>query len=451
MASDTGRQRRGAATFCLLTAASMVLAGCIRDGAFPGASMLAGSRPSDPPVSAAGGEVERASADKPNAASTIIADLRARHSVLPASGQYAEIANAVLKANQGASAAELRVARLKAEAKARNWLPSVGPSVDLTSLSAVAAGLLFDQLILDNGRRKAERAFAAADVEVAAVTLATEMNARVHDGLARYVEAERARAQGAAVERSAAHMSEYGRIMDGRVAGGIADKSEARVVSQKLAELRALSAADRETELTARAELTALAGRAMDDISGLPEGPQSVTGPEPLSVLRARGEGRRTVAEAKIDRAASLPGLKAGASISNGGITGGLRVSADRLLGLGTAANLQALEATETVASQREAEAADDAARRIVTLERQLAQTLAREAEGAGLVAETEASFSLYTDQYKAGVRPLIEVVNLTDSFARMERDQVGLAYDAALIRLRIALERGVLVDGARM
>ena len=440
--------RRGHA-LCLLLAAGLGLSGCMQDGAVPGVAMRAGAHPADPPQAAAGGEIARAGTDKPSVPSTVIAALRARRSVLPA-GAFTQVADAVLAANQGASAAELRVARLKAAARARNWLPSIGPSVSLASLGTLAAGMLVDQLILDNGRRKAERAFAAADVEVAAVTLATEMNARVHDGVARYVEAERARAQAAAVGPAMARMQDYARIIDGRVEGGIADRSEGRVVAQKLAELQALQSADRQAEATARAELAVLAGREMD-LSGLPDGPSLQSDAEPLSVLRARGEGRRLVAEARIDRAGQLPGLKAGASVSGNGISGGLRLSADKLLGLGTRASLQALEATETVARQREAEAADDAARRIVTLQRQLAETEARAAEGAGLVAETGTSVDLYAEQFKAGVRPLMDVVTLTDSLARMRRDQAALAYDAALIRLRIALERGVLVDGARM
>ena len=440
--------RRGHA-LCLLLAAGLGLSGCMQDGAFPGVAMRAGAHPADPPPLAAGGEIARASTDKPSVPSTVIAALRARRSVLPA-GAFTQVADAVLAANQGASAAELRVARLKAAARSRNWLPSIGPSVSLASLGTLAAGMLVDQLILDNGRRKAERAFAAADVEVAAVTLATEMNARVHDGVARYVEAERARAQAAAVGPALARMQDYARIIDGRVEGGIADRSEGRLVAQKLAELQALQSADRQAEATARAELAVLAGREMD-LSGLPDGPTTQSDAEPLSVLRARGEGRRLVAEARIDRAGQLPGLKAGASVSGNGISGGLRLSADKLLGMGTRASLQALQATETVARQREAEAADAAARRIVTLQRQLAETEARAAAGAGLVAETGTSVDLYAEQFTAGVRPLMDVVTLTDSLARMRRDQAALAYDAALIRLRIALERGVLVDGARM
>jgi adhesin transport system outer membrane protein len=442
-----GQGRRAAGALCLLATAGLMLSGCGDDGA-PGVGMGAGANLADPPASVAAGEVGRAGTDRPTTGSAVIADLRARRSVL-APGVFAQVADAVLAADQGAGAAELRVARLKAQAKARNWLPQIGPSVDLASLGSLAAGMLVDQLILDNGRRKAERTFAAADVEVAAVMLATEMNARVHDGLARYVEAERAAAQVAVLARATERMQDYARIMEGRIEGGIADRAEGLAVAQKLAELRALESADRQAGLTARAELAALAGGDLA-VTGLPQW-RITSQATPLSVLRAEAEGRRLVAEARIDRAAQLPGLKAGASVSGDGITGGLKVSADRLLGLGTKASLQALEATEAVARQRDAEAADEAARRIVTLERQLAETEAQAAEGAGLVAEMRSSLALYTEQYKAGVRPLRELVTLTDDFARMERGQTALAYDAALIRLRIALERGVLVDGARM
>ncbi|MGQ0564003.1 MAG: TolC family protein [Gemmobacter sp.] len=442
------QQGRGRGALGLVLAAALGLAGCVKDGGLPGVAMLAGARPSDPAPVPAGGEVARAGSDKPSAGSAVIADLRARRSVLPA-GVFVQVADAVLAADTGAGAAELRMARLKSQARAKNWLPLIGPSVDLASLGSLAAGMLVDQLILDNGRRKAERAFALADVEVAAVTLATEMNARVHDGLARHVEAEQARARAEALAPSVARMQDYARIVEGRVEGGIADRSQARAVAQTLAELQALVSADRQAEATARADLAALAGQGLA-VSGLPD--WRVSGDAtPLAVLRAGAEGRRLVAEARIERAGQLPGLKAGASVSGDGITGGLRVSADKLLGLGTKANLQALEATEAVAAQREAEAADAAQRRIVTLEGQLAETEARAAAGAGLVAETRAGLDLYAEQHAAGVRPLMDLVSLTDSFARMQRDQAGLAHDAALIRLRIALERGVLVDGARM
>ncbi|MFN3970380.1 MAG: TolC family protein [Gemmobacter sp.] len=433
----------------------LILTACMDGAGLPGVAMLAGSRPSDPVVVPDGqGEVTRAAADRgarSEARSAVIDDLIARQSVLPRGSAHARIADAVLDASQGAAAAELRVARLKAEAKARNWLPSLGPSVNLTSLGSIAAGLLVEQVILDNGRRKAERAFAAADVELAAVALAADMNARVHDGIARHIEAERARAQAAVADRAVARMAEFSRIVTGRVEGGIADRSDANVVAQKLSELRATAARDREAEATARAELAALTDGRAPAVTGLSDLRPASPATAPLTVLRAEGEGRRMVAQARMDRAAHLPGVSAGATLTGDGLKGGLRLGADKLLNGGTNASLQALEATETLAVQKVAEARDTATRRLVTLERQLAEVAARQAEGATVVAQTQATQRLYADQFAVGRRPLMDVVGMTETLARLERDQAGLAYEMALLRLRMAELRGVLVDGARM
>lgn len=417
--------------------------------------MFAASRPSDPAAAPDGqGEVTRAAEDRgerSEARSPVIDDLIARRSILPPGGPYARVAEAVLASSQGAAAAELRVARLKAEARATNWLPSIGPSVSLTSLSSIAAGLLVEQVLLDNGRRKAERAFAAADVEMAAVVLAADMNARVHDGIARHVEAERSRAQGRVSEAAVARMAEFSRIIEGRVQGGIADRSQAGVVGQKLAELRATAARDREAEATARAELAALTDGRAPAVSGLSDLPAAPATATPLAVLRSEGDGRRMVAQARIDRAGHLPGISAGASVSVDGIRPAVKLGADKLFNRGTSASLQALEATETLAAQKVREARDDSDRRLVGLERQLAELATRQTQVGLVLDQTRVAQKLYSDQFAAGLRPLMDVVGMTETLARLEHEQAGLAYDMVLLRLRMAQERGVLVDGARM
>ncbi|HMO73478.1 MAG TPA: TolC family protein, partial [Paracoccaceae bacterium] len=431
------------------------LAGCTAGDGLPGVSMFEGSRPSDPPPVPGGqGEVTRAAADRDKrteAASPVIADLMARRSVLAPAGPAARLAEVVLSANAGAAAAELRVARLKADARARNWLPSLGPSVTLTSLSSIAAGLMVDQVLLDNGRRKAERAFAAADVEVAAVALAAEMNALVHDGLARRIEADRAKAQAAAAEASAARMAGYARIMQGRADGGLADRSEAQVVAQKLSELRATAARDREAEATAMAELSARTGGAPPRVQGAVAVPAAPGAAVPLSVLRAEGEGRRMVAQARIERAGHLPGLGLGLAVTGDGIRPGAKLGADRMFNSGTGASLQALEATEALAAQRQSAARAESDRRLVAIDRQIAELSARQSETAKVVAETEAVLKLFAEQYQVGRRSLMEVVNLTETHARMSREHAAMPFEVALLRLRAAQERGVLVDGARM
>jgi adhesin transport system outer membrane protein len=418
----------------------------------PGVGMFGGSRPSDPAGMA--GEMGRsaeAATARGDARSVVIDDLITRRSVLPATSPYAQVAEAVLTANKGPAAAELRVARLKAEAKSKNWLPRIGPSVDLTSLGKVVASLLVEQVLFDNGKRKAEREFAAADVELAAVSLSTEMNRRVHEGLVHFVTAQRATAQASVAQAAVGRLQDYRRIIALRVEGGVSDESDARVIRQKLAEMDATASADLESAQGAMAELSAMIGGAVPSLSKGTDLLLSEGTSEPLSVLRADGEARQLVAEARMQRADNLPGLSADATIAKGGVTGGLRARLGNALGFDTAAKLQALEATEDVAAQRKLSARDDAQRSLIGLQRDSQTLTSRQANGSSVLRQTEETLSLFTEQYKVGRRPLMELVSLFETTARLERDQAAIRYDIALLQLRIARERGVLVDGARM
>ncbi len=398
------------------------------------------------PFSVAGGAL----APQAEVQSALIADLQARRSVLPIGGAYAKVADAVVAASAGAAAAELLVARLKAEARAKNWLPSIGPSVNLTALSGLAASLLLEQALFDNGRRKAEREFAAADVEVAAVNLSSAINQRVFEGLTYYVNAERARAQARISSNAAGRLQEFETIMGKRVAGGISDRSEQRVISQRYAEMQATVAADRETEATAMAELAALAGGLVPGLTGLDTLPKSAI-TEPLSVLRARGEGTRAIAQSKLERAGMMPGLSATANVGADGVNPGVRLTGAGLLNPGSGAALEALAQTTDVVDRQTAEASETANRRIVALERQIATLQSRQAQGAEVLRQTEGNLELFTQQYKVGRRTLLELVGQYDAFARLERDQASLRYDVAVLELEIARDRGLLVDGARM
>ena len=228
-------------------AMTLMLSGCLA-GLQP-ASKQAFS-PAERPAAAtpASGEV----------ASPLIADLQSRQSLLPPDGPYAVVAASVIQASAGVSVAELRVAQLKAQAKAKNWHPQIGPSVNLTSLSGLATDLLLQQAVFDNGGLKAERAYAAADVGIAAVTLATELNQRVYQGLFYYVRAEQARAQAAVAARAAGRLAEFDAIITERMEGGLSDRSEQQVIRQHLTEMQATLAGDRDAEASALAELGAL-------------------------------------------------------------------------------------------------------------------------------------------------------------------------------------------------
>ncbi|MDP2081205.1 MAG: TolC family protein [Pseudotabrizicola sp.] len=441
---DTARIRFGVKRPALMLAALCLLSACVTDGLSNVSKMGfgAGKAPADPaaPALTSQGEVR----------SALITDLQSRRSVLPPDGPFAAVSLAVTEAGAGVAAAEMRVARLRAEAKAKNWLPRIGPTANLTSLGALVASILVEQTLFDNGKRKAERAYAAADVEVAAVTLASEGNKRVYDGLKHYLQAERARDQAAVAERAVERLTEFERIMSLRVDGGLSDRSEQRVLSQKLAEMHANLAADRQAEVTAMAELGAMTTRDLTRLRGLQSLPPDQPTPEPLAVTRVRGEGARTLAEADMAKADMLPGLTASAAIGKGGVDGGIGLGGGAF-GVGTGATREALDATGDLVDRRTAQAAEDANRRIVTLQREMQSVQSRESEGAEVLRQTGGNLTMFTEQYKVGRRSLLELVQQYESFARIERDQVALKYIATDLRLQIALERGVLVDGARM
>lgn len=435
--------RLGALRSGLIALSLFALAACVPGG--QGVTKMGfgrGAAPTDPPTAQLSKQGE--------VTSSLIDELQSRRSILDPGGPYGQVASAVLDAGAGVAAAELRVARLKAEAKSKNWLPKIGPDVSLTSLGTLAASLLIDQALFDGGARKAERAYAAADVEVAAVTLATESNNRVYTGLKHYLAALRATDQAMVSERSVSRLTEFERIMRLRVEGGLSDRSEERVLSQKLAEMQAMASADRQTAANARADLAAMTSRPLSGLSGLQTLPVDHGAPEPLAVIKSRGEGQRTLAEAEMARAQLLPGVNATARVGENGVQGGLGLSGGNF-GFGAAATREAIEATPDLVDRRNAQAAEDANRRITALASEMQSLQSREAQGAEVLRQTAANLSMFTEQYKVGRRSLLELVQQYESFAHAERDQVALKYLAADLRLQIALERGALVDGARM
>lgn len=438
----TGALRPGPALIFMLA-----LGGCMgTDG--PGVSKFgfgAGMRPDQVP----GPQLQQAGAERRSA---IVDDLVSRRSMLPTSGPYAEVARAVTEANAGVARAELRVARLKAEAKAKNWLPKIGPRVSLTDLGAVAASMLIEQAIFDGGARKAERAWAAADVEVAAATLSADANTRVLEGLSHYIRAQRAREQAVLSQQAVARMAEYERIITIRADGGMADRSEQGVIQQKTLELRSQLSTDRFTAEQAMAELNAMASRPLDGLSGLQPLPRDPGAPEPVSVVKTRAEATRSLAEADMARAGYTPGLSATATIDkDDGLTSGLTLGLQNSLGLGTGAEIAAINMTGDVVDRRIARSAEEANRRIVALQHEIATLEARQAEGAMVLAETEATLHMFTEQFKVGRRPLMELVGMSETYSGLARNQAGLKYEIALKRLEIARDRGVLVNGTEL
>jgi outer membrane protein, adhesin transport system len=236
-----------------------------------------------------------------------------------------------------------------------------------------------------------------------------------------------------------------------RVSGGLSDRSEAQVIRQKFTEMQSTLASDQAAVEAALASLNAISAAPMTGTRGL-QAVGNDPGAEPLSVLIARGDGARTIAEAKIARAGLLPGVSARTTLDqDGDVDSGLRLGTDGLLTLGLGADLAALGAAEDVSDRRIAEAAEDARRDIVTLEQQIVALQIRERDGAQVLLQTKINLDLFTEQYKVGRRTLLELVSQDESYARLARDHVTLKYEIALRQLQIARVRGQLVDGARL
>lgn len=382
--------------------------------------------------------------------SATINDLQTRQSILPQSGPYNDVASAVLQAGAGVADAELRMARLRAQARAKNWLPKIGPNVSLTSLGALAASMIAEQTIFDNGRRRAERAHAAADVELAAVTLVIDANNRVYDGLSSYVQAQGAQEQAMLAERALEKMTAFEDLMAQRVAGGISDRSEQQIIAQAVAEMRATLAADRQSEANAKASLAAMTTRDLSGVTGLQALPPEAPSPEPLAILQARAEATRTVAEAEMATADLKPGLRASASLDGGGVGAGIGVNGGNF-GFGSRAERQALSGAPDLAARRVSETTEATQRRLTKIRSDYDTVVSREVQARAVLIEMAENLRLYTEQYKVGRRTLVDLVRQYEVFVGAERDHAALKYLAADLRLQLARDRGVLVDGGLM
>ena len=425
------------------------LMGCMSDaGGDTGGGLVSMFKPADQKTEIA---TKNAETPKPkNADNSLIIDgLQSRRSVLKRGSAYAQVADAVLAANSRAAEAELRGARLRAQAASKNWLPSIGPNISLSSLGDLVASLIIEQVLFDNGRKKAERAFAKADVEVAAVTLSEDTNNRVYEGLALYLAAEEGREKVRLADVALKDMRHFEWVMNERVQGGVSNMSDLNITRHKLAEMESARAAAAEQTNAALAELGAMTALSVDDVRGVSAVPLREA--EPLSVVLAEAEKERRIAQATMERAGHLPGLKAGGTVGKGGGGIGLSVSSDKLIGLGTGASLKAIEATKEAASRQVAEAREDANRNLRGKEQKLKALDRQAAEAQALTAQAKANLDLFQAQYEAGQRQIMDVVGVYETFARQQQDQAELKYKAARLRLEMARDLGLLADGERI
>ncbi len=422
----------------------LLLSGCLSDmGNGSGAANLV-SRMKSPDNTS----VARAThSEKVNAKSQIIQGLAARRSTLPAGSTFDQVSTSVLAANSRTAESELRAARMRSEAADKNWLPKIGPQISLSSLGGLVANLVVDQVLFDNGRRKGEREFAIADVEVAAVSMAQDTNDRVHTALGLYTDAVEAREKSALSQIALQDMGHFAWIMEERVKGGVSDMSDLNILSQKLSEIRASALANAEKAETSMAELNAMSVQPLSGLRGVPSFDVSSSAAQPLSVVRAEAQKIRTIAAAKVDRADQLPGLSAGGTVGDTNNLG-LNVNSETLIGFGTGSSLRAIEAAKETAGRRVSQANEDANRELRKLEGQIAAKSRQADEAATLTIAAKQNLDLFQEQYDAGQRQVIDVVGVYEIFARQQQAEVTLKYEAVRLKLQMAQIQGVLADG---
>jgi adhesin transport system outer membrane protein len=152
-----------------------------------------------------------------------------------------------------------------------------------------------------------------------------------------------------------------------------------------------------------------------------------------------------------MERAGLLPGVKASGTLGDNGSGIGINMSSDQLLGLGTGANLKAIEAEAEAASRRVSQAEEDSNRTLRRLEQRLAALSRQVGEARLLTAQAQANLDLFQQQYDAGQRQVMDVVGVYETFAARQTVEVNLKYDLALARLEMARHLGLLADGSEI
>lgn len=379
--------------------------------------------------------------------SEIIAALLARRSMLEPGSAYDRVARAALAASAQTSEAELRQAKLRAAAKSKNWLPTIGPNISLNTLGDLVAGLLVEQVLFDGGRRKAEREFAAADVEVAAANLAIDINDRVESAVSLYITAMRGSEKAALSNRALSRMYEFERIVIGRVQGGVSDRADQRVVEARINDLTDAKITAEEATNAATSELMAITGERFDGKPRHLQLAEITTRPKALAVVLAEAEGKRTIAQAKYERAGFMPQITASGNVSTNGSSAGLKAGSQPI-GFGTRAAIQAIEAGEDIAQRVINDAHEEARRNYSRQLSRLGSFQRQSAEAARLAQDARVTFDLFQRQFKAGQRTVMEVINVYETLIDREQAHVDAKYEVALIQLEMAADLGLLADG---
>lgn len=382
--------------------------------------------------------------------SPIIEGLLNRRSVL-GSGSFTQVSDAVLAANTRAAEADLRAATLRSEARASNWLPTIGPQVSLSSLGAVVTSMVVEQVLFDNGRKKAERDYAQADVEVAAVALAQDTNDRVLSALELYLDAQTSNARADVNQAALERMRRFEYVMSERVRGGVSSGVDHQIVRQKLEQMVSDMQSDREAAGSAMSELGAMSAVALSGLGGMSSVGTDGPGAQPLTVMKAQAEAERAEAEAIAARAGFLPSLTLSGNAGSGGSSAGLNVGSANGIGFGMGASLEATAAQQAAASARVGQVREDANRSLRALEGEIASLQRQATQAATLAQQASNNYEIFAEQQRAGHRSVPEVVGIFETKVRTEREAASLRFEVARMQLRRAAIMGTLVNGEQI
>lgn len=381
--------------------------------------------------------------------SAIIQSLQSRSSAIRTGTAYATIAAATLASDARVAEAELRAARLRSAATDKNWMPSIGPAISLTSLGDMVANLVVEAVIFDNGKKKAERAMARAEVEVAAVSLVSDGNERVYEALDLYLTALEGGESQRINHEALLDMRRFRWIMNERVKGGVSDMSDLTILAQKIAEIESSMKDAQDKRDTALAELSAMTDRDLSDLNGIGALDMSAGNIETLGVVAAKVQSKRDQAAADMERAGNLPSIVASASGRSTDVVGGIRT--EGLFDFGRKDRNQALDAEEEVLARRVKEAEEASQRKIRSYEAKLTAAQRAYQEAVRLSKQAKSNLDLFQSQYEAGQRQVMDVVGVYETFARQQHTMNTQRFLAAKYEVLIAREYGVLVAGKQL
>lgn len=417
-----------------------------------GAALVAGCQAPGPdtPRDETKSSISRSAEEAP---SPVIAALQSQQSVLPDGSVYAEISRALFAAENRAAAADLRVARLRAEAQSKAWLPKLGPTVSLTSLGAVVAGLVVEQVIFSGGQRKADQMAAKADVEVAAVNLAIDANDRLAQAIRLHIEAQQAAAIVQQSDKALGRLREIARVAEARVNGGIADSSDFAIVQLKMAQVQARRADAQRARDVARAKLADMLLVPVDGLTGAPDIPLADTPVAPLDMLKAYAERDRSLAIAAQGRAGLMPKVSANGSLVNNSDTGldtalSLDLGTEGGIGFDTGDRLKAYTIEEEAAQRLYAQTEKEIRATRKDLQYKLSTLTGQLTQSEALLRRALSNQRLFVDQFEIGQRTVMDVASVYETALDEEITTIRLRHEILKTKLEIARMDGRLVSG---